>query len=231
LLAVVRDVVADVLTRNASKPVIAKQNDAGSRFLNVRIQENGKSMDIDGVDEVILNVHRPDGSTGMFRGSVNSDGTVKVELYSWVLEQAGTVSCDISIIKENSVKLTTMTFYIEVEAAACCDGDLVETDDYLILVDLVNQTQEACNRATEAANLAAATVQECSDATQSAIDAANTANNSADIANTAAASAESAAQAANTAAQFILKLGVNCGYELPTPGTAGRLFFLIAEKA
>ena len=224
-MLVVRNVVADVLNRNTSKPVVAKQHDANSRFLNVRIQESGKDMNIAGADQVILNVQRPDESTGMIRGSVNADGTVKVELSAWMLEQAGTVSCDISIVKEaTSAKLTTMTFYIEVEAAACCDGDIIETDDYTVLVELITQTQDACDRATEAANLAETTVQMCSDATQYATDAADTAT-------TAAESASTAAQAANRAAQFVLKEDVNYGDELPTTGLVGRLFFLRAKKA
>ena len=169
MLVVIRDVVADVLSRTTNKPVVAKQNDANSRFLSVRIQENGRDMNIDGSYEVFLNVQRPDGSVGIIRGSVNDDGTVKVELSAWVLEQAGTVSCDISIVKEGSTKLTTMTFYIEVEAAACCDGDIVETEEYSVLTELIIQTQDACSTATAAAKESTEVVQMCSNATQTCL--------------------------------------------------------------
>ena len=171
LLVVVRDVVADVLSRNSVKPVVAKQNDASSRFLNVRIQENGKDMNIDSTCSVVLNVQRPDGSVGMIRGSINEDGTVRVGLSSWVLEQAGTVSCDISVVREDSTKLTTMTFYVEVEPAVCCDGDIIDTEDYSVLVDLINDTQNAYDLVNEAAEQATATVRMCADATAAAIEA------------------------------------------------------------
>ena len=187
MLEVVREVVADVMVRSTSKLVVAKQNDAGSRFLNVRIKDNGKSLNIPSTSSIILNVQRPDKSAGTFYGTVNEDGTVKVELNSWILEQAGTVSCDISIIKEDSAKLTTMTFYVDVEAAVVSDEDIIETDDYIILVDLINKTQDACDQATEAERIASAAAEsatevkeQCEAATEEALEAVAAAKKFAD---------------------------------------------------
>ena len=189
MLEVVREVVADVMVRSTSKLVVAKQNDAGSRFLNVRIKDNGKSMDVPSTSSVILNVERPDNSSGTFYGTVNDDGTVRVELNSWMLEQAGTIACDISIVKENSAKLTTMTFYVEVEAAVCCDEDFIEAEEYSVLVELLIKTQDACDLATEAASQAVPAVQMCSEATRAAVESSSNANSAAKNANQAAADA------------------------------------------
>ena len=154
MLQVTREVVTDVATRSTSKLVTAKQNDDGSRFLNVRIQNGGKNVDIDSTATVLLNVKRPDDSTGTLYGSVNDDGTVRVELNAWVLEHAGSISCDISIISKESAKLTTMTFYIDIEPAVCCDEDIVDAEEYSVLVDLINQTQELCEATAVAAEIA-----------------------------------------------------------------------------
>ena len=154
MLQVTREVVTDVVTRSTSKLVTAKQNDDGSRFLNVRIQNGGKNVDIDSTATVLLNVKRPDDSTGTLYGSVNEDGSVRVELNAWVLEHPGSISCDISIISKESAKLTTMTFYIEIEPAVCCDEDIVDADEYSVLIDLINQTQQACDVANVAAETA-----------------------------------------------------------------------------
>jgi hypothetical protein len=186
LLQVTREIVTDVINRSTSKVVTAKQNDAHSRFLNVRIQEGGKSIDIDPAAMVMLNVQRPDGSAGTFYGSVNDDGTVKVELSSWILEQAGTISCDVSLVVDESAKLTTMTFYIEVEPAVFCDEDIEETDEYNIIVDLLNRTQEAEKQASEAAAQATMLKENCEQATKQANSATNKANAAADKANAAA---------------------------------------------
>lgn len=187
MLQVTKEVVTDVTTRCKSKAILAKQNDDGSRFLKVHIQESGKNIQIKDNVTVTLNVQRPDTSAAMFFGSVNDDGTVEVELNSWILEQVGTVSCDISLLDpENSVKLTTMTFYVEVEASACTDDDIKEDPEYTVLLELVKQTKDAKNMAEMAAEQAAQSaeqvaeavnqsneaIQDCDEATQLAKDAA-----------------------------------------------------------
>ena len=175
MLEVVREVVADVTTRSTSKLVVAKQNDAGSRFLNVRIKDGGKSLDMPNTATVILNAQRPDNSVGTFYGKANDDGTVRVELNSWILEQAGTIACDISVVYENSAKLTTMTFYVEVEAAVASNESIEDTNEYSVIVDLLGRTERAANQAEEAANQAeeaarGATIlrENCEEATQEA---------------------------------------------------------------
>lgn len=170
MIEVVREVVADVTIRSTSKLVVAKQNDAGSRFLNVRIKDNGKSLDIPTTSKVILNAQRPDNSVGTFYGSVNDVGTVRVELNSWILEQAGTIACDISVINENSVKLTTMTFYVDVEAAVCGDDAIEEQEEYSVIVDLLSKTESAAKQAEEAAQDATILRENCENATQEARD-------------------------------------------------------------
>jgi hypothetical protein len=168
LLEVVREVVADVTIRSTSKLVVAKQNDTGSRFLNVRIKDGGKSLDMPSNSTVLLNVQRPDSSVGTFYGSVNDSGTVKVELNAWILEQPGTISCDISVVDENSVKLTTMTFYVEVEPAVCSDDDIEEPEEYSVIVDLLRRTDEAAQIAEKAAQDAEKLRTECEQATEEA---------------------------------------------------------------
>lgn len=185
MLQVTREIVTDVTVRSTGKAVIAKQNDTGSRFLNVHIQESGKTVNITSPATVIFNVLRPDGSSGEFYGSVNDDGTVRVGLTSWILGQAGIVSCDVSIV-DGDAKLTTMTFYIEVEPAVCCDEDIEETDEYNVMVDLLERVSKACTDSeTIVANCGEA-IDAANAATDAATDAANAANAATDAANAAA---------------------------------------------
>ena len=178
MLQVTREIITDVTVRSTGKAVIAKQHDTGSRFLNVHIQESGKPVNITSPATVLFNVLRPDGTSGEFYGSVNEDGTVRVVLTSWMLGQPGIVSCDISIVSE-SAKLTTMTFYIEVEAAVRCDEDIEETDEYNVIVDLLAQTQEAYDMAAAAATQATYVVETCAGAAESAHAAAQRADDAA----------------------------------------------------
>lgn len=144
-IQIIREVSADVIKRGATKTVYAKQNDLNSRFMNVRIQEEGKDIVIDPGLTVMLNVERPDKSENMFYGTVNADGTVKVPLTTWMLELAGTLVCDVSIVSEDptAAKLTTMSFNIYVEEAVVSDESITETTEYSVIVNLLNRVEEA----------------------------------------------------------------------------------------
>lgn len=185
MIQVKRDIITDVTTRSTGKAVVAKQNDTGSRILNVHINESGKSVNISETSKVLLNVRRPDGSASEFAGSVNADGTVSVELNSWILGQAGLVSCDISIVNESS-KLTTMTFYVEVEPAVCTDEDIEESDEYNVFVDIFNKLNESAAIAEKAA--------------EDAENAANSARRASEDADYLKTTCESAAKEAKEAA-------------------------------
>ncbi len=152
-IQIIREVTTDVVKRNVTKVVHAKQNDVNSRFLNVRIQEDGADIAVDSTSTVMLNVQRPDKSSNMFYGTVNEDGTVRVPLTSWMLEIEGTLLCDVSIIVEGDTvtKLTTMQFNIYVEAAVISDGSFVETEEYSVIVDLLDRVTEASRMALDAA--------------------------------------------------------------------------------
>lgn len=149
---IVREVNADVVKRGSTRAVYAKQHDLNSRFLNVRIQEDGKDLIIDPALTVVLNVARSDNVEGVFYGTVNEDGTVQVPLTSWMLELAGTLVCDISIISEDPAvaKLTTMQFNIYVEAAVVCDSSIVDAEEYSVIVDLLTRANAAEQAVAEA---------------------------------------------------------------------------------
>lgn len=143
-IQIIKEVTADVIKRGTTKSVYAKQNDFNSRFLNIRIQEEGQDIKVDKTSTVILNVERSDHKENMFYGTVNSDGTVKVPMSAWMLELAGTLVCDVSIVSVDpaEAKLTTMQFNIYVEAAVVSDGSFVESEDYSVIVDLLNKVGE-----------------------------------------------------------------------------------------
>jgi hypothetical protein len=152
-IQVIREVATDVVKRGSTRAVYAKQNDLNSRFLDVRIQEDGKDLNIESDLNVILNVERPDKAENMFFGTVNADGSVRVPLTSWMLELDGTLICDVSIVSNDPTvaKLTTMSFNIYVEAAVITDEDIVETEEYSVIVDLLKRANEAAEIANKAA--------------------------------------------------------------------------------
>lgn len=173
-IQIVREVSADVVKRGATRAVYAKQNDKNSRFLNIRIQEEGKDIKVDSTSTVMLNVERPDHQENIFYGTVNDNGTVRVPLASWMLELEGTLLCDVSIVEEGSdtAKLTTMQFNIYVEEAVVTDESFIDTEEYSVIVDLLNRTDSAAKKAEGAA----AAVIGCEEAAIKANEAADKAN-------------------------------------------------------
>lgn len=171
---IIRNVSADVVKRGTTRNIYAKQYDLNSRFLNVRIQEDGKDIIVNHNSIVTLNVKRSDGEVNTFDGVVNPDGTVTVPIPSWLLSVAGTHVCDISTISRGSVdiKLTTMQFNIIVEAAAASDEALAATEDYGLIVSLLNRVETAADQAEAAANNATQVVAACDGAAENANQAA-----------------------------------------------------------
>lgn len=152
-IQVIREVSADVVKRGATRAVYAKQRDCNSRFLNVRIQEEGNDIKIDPSLKVVLNVKRPDNAENMFFGTVNADGTVQVLLTTWMLELVGTLECDISIVSEDPdvAKLTTMKFNIYIEEAVVEEENIVYTEEYSLIVELLSKVTQAEREAAAAA--------------------------------------------------------------------------------
>lgn len=134
---VIKTLSLDVSRQNRRRAIFAKQFDNDSRFLHVRLNHEGEPIEVAKTSMVLINATRADGENNSFMGSVNDDGSVTVPITYWMLEVAGKVKCDVSIISEQGSKLSSLSFSVEVEKANG-DGDNVsENDDYGILVQLI----------------------------------------------------------------------------------------------
>ena len=121
---------------------MAKQYDMNTRFIKATFVDNGDKITIDpsATVKVVINAQRPDGLSKGFYGEVNEDGTVTVPLHSWMLDQVGTVICDISVIdvmSDDNKKLTTTSFTLYVEQAAYGGEDITSDPQFDVLVELM----------------------------------------------------------------------------------------------
>lgn len=173
----IKEIVLDVSKPKALKAIVAKQNDVNSRFIKATLTNSGQIIPIDTGSTITFNVERPDGEVKALIGTLNEDGTVTVPLTQWVLELEGIVRCEISVIDTDS-KLTTLSFVISVEENLYNTEDLIQDENYDLLVTLIN-------RSTQAANA-------CGEATTNSVKATENANGAADNANQAAENANSA---------------------------------------
>lgn len=137
MASIIKQISVDVASENIFQSIIAKQFDNDSRFLTVQLTNEGQKINVSPTSVVIINALREDNEAQAFGGTVNEDGTVTVPITYWMLELDGQVKCDISVIDSEQRKLSSTSFTISVEAAAYSGTDIVEDDDYDILVSLI----------------------------------------------------------------------------------------------
>lgn len=193
----------DAARRNRCAVVVAKQYDKQSRFLRIALLNNERPFIVDQNATVLINARRPDGAGKSFVGTVNENGTVTVPLTYWMLELSGIVKCDITVVMDNDVTLSSMLFELDVEEAAC-DEDCIGADDkYSLLLTLIQTARDSTSAADTAARNASQAAQDANTAAAAAYNTANaavSANAAAQAAMGAALEANTAAGAANTAA-------------------------------
>lgn len=135
---VIKPITLEVSKPNVFQAIAAKQNDCNSRFLKATFVDEGEKIFIPSSAEVTINAERNDGQSNSFFGEVNADGTATVPIHSWILELAGYVDCDVSIIEADS-KLTSTTFTLLVEEASHGDGDISVDKQFNVLGDLIKE--------------------------------------------------------------------------------------------
>ena len=121
-------ITLDVSKRSRLQAIAAKQYDRNSRYINVRLTNQGDFINIPLGSLVTINAERPDFQSKSFAGEVNADGTVTVRITYWMLELEGIVSCDISVEDAQSEKLSSLNFTIEVEHANYSGTEISDDD-------------------------------------------------------------------------------------------------------
>ncbi len=136
---IVKEIKLETTRQNLIQAVIAKQNDCNSRFLKVTFLDEGAIIPLHSTAKVTINANRKDGVAKNFFGEVNEDNTATVPLHSWILELDGNVECDVSILEDDGSKLTTTSFVVIVEKAACGSDNISTDPQYDVLANLIEE--------------------------------------------------------------------------------------------
>lgn len=134
---VIKPITVEVSKPNIFQAIAAKQYDSNSRFLKVTFVNEGEMIPVLPTSKVSINAKRPDGASDSFFGEVNDDGTATVPLHSWILELAGFVDCDVSIIDSEGRMLTCTKFSLLVEEAANDSEDVSDEEQQNVLSELL----------------------------------------------------------------------------------------------
>ena len=136
---VIKPITVEVSKPNVFQAIAAKQNDCNSRFLNVTFVNEGEKIPVLTTSKVTINAKRNDGMSDSFFGEVNEDGTATLPIHSWILELAGYVDCDVTIIDSEGRALTCTKFSLLVEEASNSSSDVTESEQYNVLSDLIEE--------------------------------------------------------------------------------------------
>ena len=145
MLKIVQKISLEVAKPNLFQAIVAKQTDYGSRFLKATLVNNGEKITIDPTLTATINAKRPDGLSKRFDATVNDDGTVTAPLTGWMLEKAGIVDCDISVMTAEG-KLSSTVFSITVNEAACSGESIDLDEDLSILTALIEEVETLLRR-------------------------------------------------------------------------------------
>lgn len=189
----VKNINIDVQKKRAGEAVVAKQGDVKSRFLRVTVCSGGTKITVAQDATAVINASRSDGASKSFFCTVNGDGTVTAPLTGWMLECAGVLRCSVSVLGGDGERLTSTTFFVDVEPAEVTDGDIEHDESVDVLAELVVECREAADAAGAAASAANGAAASANEAAGAALSAAGAANEAATSANSAAASARAVA--------------------------------------
>lgn len=119
----------------------AKQYDTLSRYINITCTNCGTVLDITpSTCYAMVKVITPDNRAIHNTATVNSNGTITVELTKSILNYAGVGYMEVNIYsKSDKSLLTTMTMKLVIEKSVYDDNREIGSDEYNALVDLLTK--------------------------------------------------------------------------------------------
>ena len=129
------------------KIIPAQEGDVNSRFFSVTLFDDRGDIPLTPYSKATLNATLPDGELQMAEGEVDKEKNVAVcKIAGSMLTQLGKVSCDVLLSGTDgsgvATSLTSQTFYLFVAKSQAGDDAIEGSDDYTLLVQLLNEVSE-----------------------------------------------------------------------------------------
>ena len=129
------------------KIIPAQEGDINSRFFSVTLFDDRGDIPLTPYTKATLNATLPDGELQMAEGEIDKEKNIAIcKIAGSMLSQLGKVSCDILLTGKDStntdMSLTSQTFYLFVAKSQAGDDAIAGSDDYTLLVQLLNEVSE-----------------------------------------------------------------------------------------
>ena len=133
MIKIIKTIDVDVSKENTYVYILAKQNDAVSRYLQINMLNEGEPVDISSATSAVLTAVKSDKTVTLTNGVI-SEGVVTVELTKQTLAADGPVTCFLSVHSNGSI-LSTMDFTIDVQGTNVDDDSIISSDEYTAFQD------------------------------------------------------------------------------------------------
>ncbi len=133
MIKIIKPIDVDVSKENTYVYILAKQNDAVSRYLQINMLNEGEPVDISSATSAVLTAVKSDKTVTLTNGVI-SKGVVTVELTKQTLAADGPVTCFLSVHSNGSI-LSTMDFTIDVQGTNVDDDSIISSDEYTAFQD------------------------------------------------------------------------------------------------
>lgn len=150
----VQNLVTDVC-RDNYKNILVKQNDLKSRCIIVRCTENGEFKFLNNQTmKCNIKVLTPDKRHIYNTCAIQDDGMVMVMLTKSILCASGVAKAELNIIgMDDSSLIATMNFNIIIKPSVFGDDEIIGSDEFNVLVDLIAKEKERIQAVIELENL------------------------------------------------------------------------------
>ena len=183
--------------------VSAKQGDKATRFINVKLLNNGVDYQLPEDAIARVNIKKPDGKY-IYNSCDFSGSVVSIELTNQILAAAGTACCDVEIRTEDSTQvITSASFEIEIEMSQRNEEAIESSNEFTAFEKEIEDAKNGLIEVTDKAKDALKTQEQLNEVMEEADriskQVLKSAEDSEKYATTAQESAEAAARSAEDA--------------------------------
>lgn len=130
-----------------TKIIPAQKGDVNSRYFSVTLYDDRGTVSLRNYNKVVLNATLPDGTLQFAEGALDKTNNLAIcKIAGSMLTQVGKVSCDILLTGSDATgavtALTSQTFYVIVSKSQAEDDSIEGSNDYSLLVQLLNEVSE-----------------------------------------------------------------------------------------
>lgn len=123
--------------------IYAKQYDKNSRYINVKCYDRGKLYKVPSDCKANVKMVTPDNRAVFNTATINSDGSITVELTESMLYSGGIAKAEIKLYNVDKTQvLSTMNFQINIKKSVYDDQRIIDSDEFNALTQLYLQLQK-----------------------------------------------------------------------------------------